>query len=164
MVEANYSEQPTQEPAVGIRVVGTFGAILMGGAVTLTFLQVVLRTFFNEPQTWVEELSRYIFVWVVFVGAAIGVYHDNHIRLDLVDGFLRRRALSVLNVLRTLAEIAAMGLLLCSGVLVAWRNRNSGFYTIPDLPQVVFYLSVPVCAALTIWFLVRRLSDAKRSP
>jgi C4-dicarboxylate transporter DctQ subunit len=163
MSEGHEAEPHQGKISLDLRLVTTLGAILMGATVTLTFLQVILRTFFNEPQAWAEEVSRYIFVWVVFVGAAIAAYRDNHIRLDLVDNLLRPRALWALKTARTLVEMFAAGLLLYSGILVAWRNRNSTFYTIPDLPQVVFYLSVPVCTVVIIWFLVRRLVGKNQS-
>lgn len=163
MGEGHETEPHQGKESLDLRLVTILGATLMGATVTLTFMQVILRTFFNEPQAWAEEVSRYIFVWVVFVGAAIAVHRDNHIRLDLVDSLLRPRALQVLKAARTLVEMFAAGLLLYSGILVAWRNRNSTFYTIPDFPQVVVYLSVPVCAVAIIWFLVRRLVGKNRS-
>ena len=55
-----------------------FSMIMVGA----TFLQVIFRYFFNHPLFWSEELSRYCFVWIVFVGAAIAVKHGAHIGVD----------------------------------------------------------------------------------
>lgn len=41
------------------------------------FSNVVLRYFFNSGVTWAEELSRFLFVWTVFLGA-IGALKDNN--------------------------------------------------------------------------------------
>lgn len=158
MDEGHETEGRQARVSLDLRLVTSLGAILMGATVTLTFAQVILRTFFNEPQAWAEEVSRYIFVWVVFLGAAIAIYRDTHIRLDVLDHLVGKCALGWLKTARTLIEIFAASLLLYSGVLVAWRNRGSSFYTVPELPQVVFYLAVPVCALLAIWFLIRRLA------
>ena len=43
----------------------------------LVFLNVVLRYVFNSGITWAEEFSRFLFVWVVFLGA-IGALKDNN--------------------------------------------------------------------------------------
>ena len=43
--------------------------ILTGLMVLFVFLNVVLRTCFNSGLTWSEELSRYLFVFVTYVGA-----------------------------------------------------------------------------------------------
>lgn len=41
------------------------------------FTNVVLRYFFNSGITWAEEFSRFLFVWLVFLGA-IGALKDNN--------------------------------------------------------------------------------------
>ena len=43
----------------------------------LVFSNVVLRYVFNSGLTWAEEFSRFLFVWVVFLGA-IGALKENH--------------------------------------------------------------------------------------
>ncbi len=43
----------------------------------LVFSNVVLRYVFNSGLTWAEEFSRFLFVWVVFLGA-IGSLKENH--------------------------------------------------------------------------------------
>jgi TRAP-type C4-dicarboxylate transport system permease small subunit len=51
-----------------------FFLALMG---VFIFGNVFLRYFFNSGLTWAEEMSRYLFVWIVFMGA-IGALKDNH--------------------------------------------------------------------------------------
>lgn len=41
--------------------------------VVLVFGNVVLRYFFNSGITWSEEMSRYLFIWLTFLGA-IGAF------------------------------------------------------------------------------------------
>ncbi|MCX7780807.1 MAG: TRAP transporter small permease [Negativicutes bacterium] len=41
------------------------------------FANVVLRYFFNSGITWAEEFSRFLFVWLVYMGA-IGALKDNN--------------------------------------------------------------------------------------
>ncbi len=71
--------------------------------VAVTFGQVVLRYGFGRPLTWSEEVSRYLFVWVVFVGAGVAARYQGHIALDfLVSRFLpglRRGVAVVMGVL-----------------------------------------------------------------
>jgi TRAP-type C4-dicarboxylate transport system permease small subunit len=50
----------------------------------LSFLQVIARYAFGHPITWTEELSRYMFVWVVFVGAGVAERDRAHITLDFI--------------------------------------------------------------------------------
>lgn len=52
--------------------------------VVLVFGNVVLRYFFNSGITWSEEMSRYLFIWLTFLGA-IGAYKNKeHLGVDMV--------------------------------------------------------------------------------
>ena len=132
-------------------------ALLVFLAIFLTFLQVTLRYFFNTPLAWIEEASRYLFVWIVMLGAAIAFRLDAHIRVDLIDNLLGTGSARLIAMVRNLLSLLATGLILYSGLLVAWRNRSAAAFTVPDFPAVVFYASVPVGAALMGVFIVRTL-------
>lgn len=54
--------------------------ILMGSFLGLMvffmLLNVIMRYFFNKSITWSEELSKYLFIWSVYIGA-VGAARDN---------------------------------------------------------------------------------------
>src|SRR5215467_4532457 len=60
------------------------------------FLGVFSRYVLRSTFTWYDEIARLLFVWMVFLGAAVGVRQAGHFRLHLViDRFppsLRRRS------------------------------------------------------------------------
>jgi TRAP-type transport system small permease protein len=62
---------------------------LMAVLVSLVFIQVVLRYVFSNGLVWVEELDRYIFVWLMFLGIAMGVYKQKHIAITAVADRLK---------------------------------------------------------------------------
>jgi TRAP-type C4-dicarboxylate transport system permease small subunit len=57
--------------------IGNLMALFLALMGILVFSNVVLRYFFNSGLTWAEEMSRFLFVWVVFLGA-IGALKDNN--------------------------------------------------------------------------------------
>src|SRR5690625_4356691 len=59
-------------------------AVLLAAMVVLVFGNVVLRYVMNSGSTVAEELSRWIFVWMVFLGAIIGMKEHAHIRLEAI--------------------------------------------------------------------------------
>jgi TRAP-type C4-dicarboxylate transport system permease small subunit len=59
-------------------------AVVFIGFTLLSFAQVIARYAFGHPITWTEELSRYLFVWVVFVGAGVAERDQAHITLDFL--------------------------------------------------------------------------------
>ena len=63
---------------------------LMAGMVVLVFGNVVLRYALNSGITVSEELSRWFFVWMTFLGAVIGLREHAHLGTDLLIGRLGR--------------------------------------------------------------------------
>jgi len=57
-----------------------------------TSLQVVSRYIFT-PLTWTEELARYAYIWLVYLGAAVLQKRKEHIKLDLINKFLPNKIL-----------------------------------------------------------------------
>ena len=58
--------------------------------ILVAFGQVVGRYFLNYAPAWCEELSRYLFIWLVFIGAPIGVREKGHMALKIVVDRLPR--------------------------------------------------------------------------
>ena len=61
-----------------------FTGILTGLMVLFVFLNVVLRTFFSSGLTWSEELARYLFVYVTYIGAISAMRANAHLGVDLL--------------------------------------------------------------------------------
>lgn len=57
-------------------------AILLIAMVVLVFGNVVLRYGFNSGIAISEELSRWLFVWMVFLGAIVGLREHAHLGVD----------------------------------------------------------------------------------
>jgi TRAP-type C4-dicarboxylate transport system permease small subunit len=57
-------------------------ALLLSAMVVLVFGNVVLRYGFNSGIAISEELSRWLFVWMVFLGAIVGLKEHAHLGVD----------------------------------------------------------------------------------
>lgn len=56
----------------------------MVAMVVMVFGNVVLRYAFNSGITQSEELSRWFFVWMIFLGAIIGIKENAHLGTDML--------------------------------------------------------------------------------
>jgi TRAP-type C4-dicarboxylate transport system permease small subunit len=104
---------------------------------------------FLAPISWAEEVSLYLMVWIVFVGAGVAVRTRGHIAVDLLPLILspanrRRLAIAVSALVLTFLAI----FFYYSG-LHTLRVRASGQVT-PVLvaPMWLTYLAMPVGSAL----------------
>jgi TRAP-type C4-dicarboxylate transport system permease small subunit len=63
-------------------------AFLMFGMVVLVFGNVVLRYAFNSGITVSEEVSRWLFIWMTFLGAVVLLKDRKHLGTDMLVGRL----------------------------------------------------------------------------
>ena len=55
---------------------------LLAGMVAMVFTNVVLRYGFNSGINFSEEMSRYFFVWLTFIGAVLAFREHGHIGVE----------------------------------------------------------------------------------
>lgn len=91
---------------------------LIGIALALIMCIVLVQTiarFTGKSLPWSEELSRYIFVFLMMFGLNIAIKEDMLIRIDLLDHLIKGKATDVFNVIRTV-----IGLVVC--IIIAYSS------------------------------------------
>lgn len=133
---------------LSVLVIGLLAAIF----VTL-LSQVVMRYVFASPLAWSEELARYLFVWLTFLGAALAYRLGAHIAVDLLAEYLERRAGvragQVLALAIQAVVVAFLAALLVGGVGLV---RGTTHQVTPGLGISMswVYLAIPVGSAVMI--------------
>ncbi|MCI8608762.1 MAG: TRAP transporter small permease [Firmicutes bacterium] len=74
------------------KVLSTIGeifiVIVLGAMVLMVFVNAVARYAFTTNFPVFEELSRYLFVWVAFLGAMLAYKEGKHVGIDMLVGRL----------------------------------------------------------------------------
>lgn len=83
--------------------------------VTLLFIQVVLRVIFGWGLPWIEELSRFAFVWFAFLGAAHAAYLNAHNRVEVHLKLLPKPIYSSIIIL-------ADGIWIAFNLAITWKS------------------------------------------
>jgi TRAP-type C4-dicarboxylate transport system permease small subunit len=85
------------------RVLHAIIAVCLSCMSIFVFGNVVLRYLFNSGITWAEEASRYLFIWLIFLGAIVASRENAHLGVDTLVSRLsvanRRRVFVVTNLL-----------------------------------------------------------------
>ena len=63
-------------------------SLLIVSWVLIIFGQVIFRYVFRAPPFWTEELARYIFTWVCFLGAAYVLKNKGNITLSFIYKYI----------------------------------------------------------------------------
>jgi len=66
------------------RAIDAVTALLLAIMVVLVFGNVVLRYAFNSGITVSEEMSRWLFVWMTFLGAIVAIKEHGHLGTDML--------------------------------------------------------------------------------
>jgi TRAP-type C4-dicarboxylate transport system permease small subunit len=86
--------------------------ILLAGMVVMVFGNVVLRYAFNSGIDISEELSRYFFVWLTYIGAVVVMRENGHLGVDTLVGAVGPRKRLVCMIVSDLIVLACCVMLL----------------------------------------------------
>ena len=128
--------------------------------VMLVAVQVFFRYVMNSPLAWPEEVARYVYVWVAFLGIAKVAREQ---RLYAIDFFIIRTGRRVRSVVECLMTIATIGFF-STALYSAWivMAANGRIRTGTGLPVNVLYAAMPVASVLIILALVGLLLQQLR--
>lgn len=65
------------------------GAMLL--LVLMGVLQILFRFVLNFSLSWTEELSRYLFILMVYTGASLALKRKKHVRVELIDIYVKSK-------------------------------------------------------------------------
>jgi TRAP-type C4-dicarboxylate transport system permease small subunit len=126
---------------------------LMALMALLVFTNVVSRYAFNHSFVWAEELSRYMMIWVAFLGSGLVLRAGAHIAVDVFQDMMPRRiaqAMRVGVVAVMLVCIVAMGILGTQYAIFAWGQQTP----ILNWNFGVIYMVIPAGAVLMLLHLL----------
>lgn len=65
--------------------------LILSLMVLLSFLQVILRNFFDTGILWLDPFLRHLVLWIAFLGASLATQNDKHINIDILSRFLSQK-------------------------------------------------------------------------
>lgn len=113
-------------------------------------LQIVFRYFGNMPLAWTEELARYLFVWLIYLGCSYAVRKRRHLKVDAVLLLFGSRGRFVLKLISNILFLVFCLVILVYGSKMAYLVQTVKAQTSPvmQIPMGLIYGSVPAGALL----------------
>jgi TRAP-type C4-dicarboxylate transport system permease small subunit len=150
------------------RMLETLMALALAVMVVLVFGNVVLRYAFNSGITVSEEVSRWLFVWLTFLGAIVALKEHGHLGSDMLVSRLPTGGKKALLVVGHLLMLYITWLLF-AGSLAQARINWEVEAPVTGAPVAIFYsagivfaVSAALFLAYELWLaLTGRLSDAE---
>jgi TRAP-type transport system small permease protein len=123
-------------------------ALMLLGMVVMVFGNVVLRYAFNSGIVVSEELSRFFFVWITFIGAVVAMRDGSHLGMDTVVLALPRRG-------KIVCFVLSQGLILICCVMLfrgTWLQHEVNATTMAPVTEIpmIWVFGVSYVTALGI--------------
>jgi len=138
-----------------------FIGALVGAIVVITLASVWWRYVLNAPLAWPEQVSRILFVWITFVGAAVLYRERLHVAIDMFMAPLPRAARRAVGWAIELLILAFNFVLLLYGLKLSVDNLGQTFGAL-DITPASFYFAAPVAAGMMILYFLERISTSAR--
>ena len=115
-------------------------------------MQILARfTDLVPPYIWTEELSRFLFIWMIMLGAMIGVRERTHFEVDVWPE-LSARAAARLRIVTNLFVLVFAVVFVHWGikfVRFGWNQESE----LAELPMVYIFVAWPLAGVTWIWCL-----------
>ncbi len=124
-------------------------------------LQVISRyTNLIPSYIWTEEMARFLFVWLIMIGAMVGVRESQHFEVD-VWPTMTGRPEALIRILARLGTLALAVVFAIGGVeftRFAWHRTSE----LAELPLWLIHVAWPVAGITWIVFLGEQFLDELR--
>lgn len=130
------------------KVTDAIVAILFAVLVTLVLIQVFTRMF-HMSQTWIDEISKFVFVWVTYLGGAITVRKGANVTFDLVLEGVHGKTYKILFTFVNIVCIVFLVAMAVLGSQAAWANRVQ-LSTMTRVNMGLMNMAIPIGCVLMI--------------
>lgn len=117
--------------------------------VSIIFIQVVMRYVFNNSLSWSEELGKFLFVWISWIGISIGHKRKEHIKITLLVDRLPHKVKKTCEAISELILIIICSITLYYGVMMLGIQKNIPYAGI-KISTAWGYLSLVIGCGLFI--------------
>lgn len=115
--------------------------------VLVVFSNVIGRYFLNSSLAWAEEISRFLLIWSVFLGAVLAYSKDEHLALDIVVQNFSPPMQRMIALFGDILVLFCLILIFNGGLTLTTEGLD---WTAPasDIPYGYVYMIVPICSVI----------------
>jgi TRAP-type C4-dicarboxylate transport system permease small subunit len=155
-------ETADRKPGV-IRSIADVGAMAGLAAMTiLVFASVVLRYCFAISFRWSDELTRYLFIYIVFLGIPIAYRHGDHVVIEIATRYLPERIRRRLTVPTHVIIGVLMLVLGIAGLWITFGKMGTALTPGLQIPRAVMHAALPIGVFFLLIEITIKLREAFR--
>jgi TRAP-type C4-dicarboxylate transport system permease small subunit len=136
------------------------GALCFGFSLSVMF-DIVTRTI-GHPWLWLQEVTSTLFIYAIFIGAAVATRRNDHLYLTAISESLRGTPRTIVEII---IRIVVLGVAFCL-IWFGYINylRGFGSFRLPSgTPIASLYAAIPFSGVLIALFTVEQLVNGIRN-
>ena len=118
--------------------------LIVGIMVLLSFLQVLLRNFFDTGLLWADIFLRHLVLWVGFIGAALATRSEKHINVDILSRIVPKRYLTPIKIVTQLFAIVICAILSRASYAFVMSEKEAGTIVFENIPTWYLQIILPI--------------------
>jgi len=153
----NMAEEKKGEK-LSVRILDLFNGLLVAAMSLAIFLQVLARYVFDYPLSWPEELGRFVFAWIVFLGIVPVIRADEMPALDLIYRWIPDKAGQFLKFIVSVVILGFLVIMLKGGFELMAR-QTAQISVALEVPMAVVYSAIPFGTLLMCLLMLFKVID-----
>ena len=141
------------------KIVPTFMIILLLIMIILTASDIMARSFFSTSLAAARALTKFLFIWIIFLGISYGVRKEEHFKMTELLDKLPEKVQKTIKILIIVLSITFFAVLFLISTFkhmpMAWQRVEIA----TGVEARYFYLSIPIGSLLAIIALIRNFID-----
>ena len=132
--------------------------IFLTTIIVAMLLQIVMRYFFNNSLAWPEELSRYCFIWFMFIAFSYSIHLNIDLRVDSVTKMLPERVQRILMKLTVTLGLCFSAFIFLNTFKTVSNVYKTGEYSVVmKIPMYYVHSAISVGFGLSTFRYVQRI-------
>ncbi len=136
----------------------TYMTVLLIVMALILGVSILLRFFFDQPVAWSNTITRYAYIHIVLLGAAISYLEGSHAQIDVIYHRVPQKMKIVFDLVHYGVMLFLCLVLTVMGgkhVLTMWHVHSP---VLAGFPLGAVYLAVPLCAVVMMMYIFQQLA------
>lgn len=143
-------------------LVDSISVLLLVLVVGVVLLQIIFRFFILKPLSWSEELSRYLFIWIVYIGGYLCTKSNSHLGITFFVDASPKKLSKLMTFVANLSIIIYMLIVIFYGFQLSVKVMRQPSAVL-RVPMGVVYGAIPVGMLLMLIRLIFNFIEKKGS-
>ena len=129
-------------------------------------IQIVSRYIMNDPLGFSDEIARYAYIWMTFIGLSLAAKHDLHVRVELINLIGSHRFQCLVKLVTDFGVMILLLIMLYLGFRYTAFSSVNRWASLPVLSMSLVNISLPIGCLIavlrTVGLIVKNIQVLRR--